>query len=189
MVFPSKESLGMAIRGGGVTLPASKVQASVAASSVDPSAVEQLVEVKVLLFGIPLPFATLNDFFLVPGNWGAPLQSMKILMRSPWNPSACTWAVVLQFLSRRTSCYLSTCKGIKCGWWWKLIFLGARLLLHRPSPWMIKRMSLKTQMRKIGMVTGVSMTRKRTIRCSLRLLKGNRVEVTLVENRANISGH
>jgi hypothetical protein len=73
----------MAIRGGGVTLPASKVQASVAASSGDPSAVEQLVEVKVLLFGVLLPFATLNDFFLVPGNWGTPLQSMKILLRSP----------------------------------------------------------------------------------------------------------
>jgi hypothetical protein len=45
MFFPSKESLRMAIRGGGLTLPSSKLHVIVATNSGDPAAAEQLVEV------------------------------------------------------------------------------------------------------------------------------------------------
>jgi hypothetical protein len=56
LVFPLKESMRMEIRGGGLTLPFSKLQARVEASMGDPAAMEQLVEVMVLLFGVPPPY-------------------------------------------------------------------------------------------------------------------------------------
>jgi hypothetical protein len=56
LVFPSKESLRMAIRGGGIKLPTSQCHAMVMSNTADPAAAEQLVEVKVKLLGVPPPF-------------------------------------------------------------------------------------------------------------------------------------
>jgi hypothetical protein len=55
-VFPSKESLRMAIRGGGLNLPMSKLHVNVEASVGDPAAADQLEEVWVNLFDVPAPY-------------------------------------------------------------------------------------------------------------------------------------
>jgi hypothetical protein len=44
MFFPSKERLRMAIRGGGLTLPMSKLHVIVTSNSGDPTTMEQLEE-------------------------------------------------------------------------------------------------------------------------------------------------
>nr|XP_051202061.1 uncharacterized protein LOC127315631 [Lolium perenne] len=55
VVFPSKESLRIAIRGGGLTLPTSKIKALVTVPLGDPLASETLEEVWVKLLGVPPP--------------------------------------------------------------------------------------------------------------------------------------
>jgi hypothetical protein len=54
--FPSKESLRMAIRGGGLNLPKSKLHVDVEASVGDPAVAERLEELWVKLYDVPLPF-------------------------------------------------------------------------------------------------------------------------------------
>jgi hypothetical protein len=85
-IFPSKESLRMAIRGGGLTLPSSKVQVSVTASSGDPLAVEQLVEVKVLLFGVPPPFRNPERLLLGTRELGRPIAVDEEMLEKPLEP-------------------------------------------------------------------------------------------------------
>jgi hypothetical protein len=55
VIFPSKESLRMAIRGGGITLPTCKIRAIVTVPTDDPLVVEKLEEVWVHLIGVPPP--------------------------------------------------------------------------------------------------------------------------------------
>lgn len=55
IVFPSEESLRMAIRGGGICLPMCKHKALVLESAVDPQASEVLTKVWVRLHGVPSP--------------------------------------------------------------------------------------------------------------------------------------
>jgi hypothetical protein len=55
MFFPSKESLRVAILGGGLTLLSSKLHVIVTTSSEDPAAVEHLSEVWVKLYDVPPP--------------------------------------------------------------------------------------------------------------------------------------
>jgi hypothetical protein len=76
----------MAIRGGGLTLPSSKVQASVTASYGDPSAVEQLVEVKVLLFGVAPPFRNPERLLLGTRELGRPIAVDEESLEKPLEP-------------------------------------------------------------------------------------------------------
>jgi hypothetical protein len=73
LIFLSKESWRIVIRGRCLTLPSSKFQATVAASSGDPAAVEQLVEVKVLLYGVPPPYCLAEHLLLGTRELGRPL--------------------------------------------------------------------------------------------------------------------
>ncbi|KAK1599880.1 hypothetical protein QYE76_018482 [Lolium multiflorum] len=73
LVFPSKESLRMAIRGGGIKLPTSQCHALVMSNTADPSAVEQLVEVKVKLLGVPPPFRYSDRLLVGARELGRPL--------------------------------------------------------------------------------------------------------------------
>ncbi|KAK1677569.1 hypothetical protein QYE76_038417 [Lolium multiflorum] len=73
LVFPSKESLAMAIRGGGIKLPSSQCHALVMSNTADPAAVEQLVETKVKLFGVPPPFRYRDRLLVGARELGSPL--------------------------------------------------------------------------------------------------------------------
>ncbi|KAK1564019.1 hypothetical protein QYE76_017982 [Lolium multiflorum] len=66
MFFPSKESLRMAILGGGLTLISSKLHVIVTTSSEDPAAVEHLSEVWVKLYDVPPPTGRLAPVRLPP---------------------------------------------------------------------------------------------------------------------------
>jgi hypothetical protein len=56
MFFPSKESLRMAIRGRGLTLPTTKLHIIVTSNAGDPAAVEHLEECWIKLFDVPPPY-------------------------------------------------------------------------------------------------------------------------------------
>ncbi|KAK1608743.1 hypothetical protein QYE76_032416 [Lolium multiflorum] len=74
LVFPSKESLRMAIRGGGIKLPTSQCHALVVSNTADPTAVEQLVEVKIKLLGVPPPFRYSDRLLVGARELGRPLS-------------------------------------------------------------------------------------------------------------------
>ncbi|KAK1647115.1 hypothetical protein QYE76_064920 [Lolium multiflorum] len=74
LVFPSKESLRMAIRGGGIKLPASQCQAIVMSNTTDPAATEQLVETSVKLFDVPPPFRYSDRLLVGTRELGRPLS-------------------------------------------------------------------------------------------------------------------
>jgi hypothetical protein len=74
LVFPSKESLRMAIQGGGLKLPTSKCHALVVLNTGDPTATEHLVEVKVKLFGVPAPFRYSDRLLVGTRELGRPLS-------------------------------------------------------------------------------------------------------------------
>jgi hypothetical protein len=73
VVFPSKESLRMAIRGGGITLPMSKTKAIVTVPTDDPLVVEKLEEVWVHLIGVPPPLRRADRLLLSTREVGRPI--------------------------------------------------------------------------------------------------------------------
>ncbi|KAK1615821.1 hypothetical protein QYE76_021338 [Lolium multiflorum] len=73
MFFPSKESLRMAIRGGGLTLPSSKLHIIVTNNAGDPAAAEQLVEVWVKLYDVPPPYRQAVRILLAARELGRPI--------------------------------------------------------------------------------------------------------------------
>ncbi|KAK1669488.1 hypothetical protein QYE76_057647 [Lolium multiflorum] len=99
VVFPSKESLRMAIRGGGPTLPTSKCKALVMVPTGDPLAVEQLEEIWVRLHGVPPPFRHADRLLMTTREIGRPvgdyvsrlkekLPSLETLHLMPHHPSS-----------------------------------------------------------------------------------------------------
>jgi hypothetical protein len=74
LTFPSKESLRMAIRGGGIKLPTSQCHAIVMSNTADPSASEQLVETNVKLFDVPPPFRYSDRLLVGARELGRPLS-------------------------------------------------------------------------------------------------------------------
>nr|XP_051211218.1 uncharacterized protein LOC127328676 [Lolium perenne] len=73
VVFPSKESLRIAIRGGGLTLPCTKLKAIVTVPAGDPLATESLEEVWVKLLGVPPPFRHADCLLLSTREVGRPI--------------------------------------------------------------------------------------------------------------------
>jgi hypothetical protein len=73
VVFPSKESLRIAIRGGGLTLPCTKLKAIVTLPQGDPLAAETLEEVWVRLLGVPPPFRHADRLLLSTREVGRPI--------------------------------------------------------------------------------------------------------------------
>jgi hypothetical protein len=71
--FPSKESLRMAIRGGGLNLPNCNLHADVRASVGDPEATERLEEVWVKLFDVPPPYRKPVRILLAARELGRPV--------------------------------------------------------------------------------------------------------------------
>jgi hypothetical protein len=86
MFFPSKESLRMAIRGGGLTLPSSKLHVIVTTNSGDPAAAEQLVEVWVKLFDVPPPYCQEVRILLAARELGRPIAVDERSLDSPLEP-------------------------------------------------------------------------------------------------------
>ncbi|KAK1604887.1 hypothetical protein QYE76_028560 [Lolium multiflorum] len=86
MFFPSKESLRMAIRGGGLTLPTSKLHVIVTTNSGDPAAAEQLVEVWVKLFEVPPPYRQAVRILLAARELGRPIAVDEQSLDSPLEP-------------------------------------------------------------------------------------------------------
>jgi hypothetical protein len=84
MFFPSKESLRMAIRGGGLTLPSSKLHVIVTSNAGDPAAAEQLEECWIKLFDVPPLTCRRCGFSWRPGNWVAPLLWMLNRLNLCW---------------------------------------------------------------------------------------------------------
>jgi hypothetical protein len=73
MIVPSKESLRMACRGGGLTLTTSKSQAFVAMSLGDPMASEHLQEIWVKMFCVPPALRHANRLLLSTREVGRPI--------------------------------------------------------------------------------------------------------------------
>ncbi|KAK1692879.1 hypothetical protein QYE76_009576 [Lolium multiflorum] len=73
VVFPSKESLRIAIRGGGLTLPTSKIKALVTVPLGDPLASETLEEIWVKLVGVPPPLRLAERLLLSTREVGRPM--------------------------------------------------------------------------------------------------------------------
>jgi hypothetical protein len=73
LIFPSKESLRIAIRGGGLTLPCTKLKAIVTVPLGDPLAAESLEEVWVKLLGVPPPFRHADRLLLSTRELGRPI--------------------------------------------------------------------------------------------------------------------
>ncbi|KAK1609441.1 hypothetical protein QYE76_033114 [Lolium multiflorum] len=74
VVFPSKESLRIAIRGGGLTLPSSKIKALVTVPLGDPLASETLEEIWVKLVGVPPPLRLAECLLLSTREVGRPMS-------------------------------------------------------------------------------------------------------------------
>jgi hypothetical protein len=86
MFFPSKESLRMAIRGGGLTLPSSKLHIIVTNNTGDPAAAEHLVEVWVKLFDVPPPYRQAVRILLATRELGRPIAVDESSLSSPSEP-------------------------------------------------------------------------------------------------------
>ncbi|KAK1693140.1 hypothetical protein QYE76_009837 [Lolium multiflorum] len=86
VVFPSKESLRMAIRGGGPTLPTSKCKALVTVPTGDPLAVEQLEEVWVRLHGVPPPLRHADRLLMITREIGRPVGVDTSSLSHPLQP-------------------------------------------------------------------------------------------------------
>ncbi|KAK1670007.1 hypothetical protein QYE76_058166 [Lolium multiflorum] len=85
VVFPSKESLRIAIRGGGLTLPSSKLKAIITMQVGDPLASETLVETWIRLIGVPPPLRHADRLLLCTRELGRPIG---VDMDSLAHPSA-----------------------------------------------------------------------------------------------------
>jgi hypothetical protein len=85
VVFPSKESLSITIRGGGLTLPTSKLKALITVQVGDPLAPETLVETWVRLIGVPPPLRHADRLLLSTRELGRPIG---VDMDSLAHPSA-----------------------------------------------------------------------------------------------------
>jgi hypothetical protein len=86
MFFPSKESLRMAIRGGGLTLPSNKLHVIVTNNSGDPSAAEQLGEVWVKLYDFPPPYRQAVRILLATRELGRPIAVDESSLSSSSEP-------------------------------------------------------------------------------------------------------
>jgi hypothetical protein len=84
--FPSKESLRMAIRGGGLNLPMSKLHVNVEASVGDPAAADQLEEVWVNLFDVPAPYKQPSRILLATRELGRPMGVDEASLAAPDRP-------------------------------------------------------------------------------------------------------
>ncbi|KAK1666249.1 hypothetical protein QYE76_054408 [Lolium multiflorum] len=86
VIFPSKESLRMAIRGGGITLPMCKTKAIVMIPTDDPLVVEKLEEVWVHLIGVPPPLRHADRLLLSTREVGRPLAVDVASLEHPSGP-------------------------------------------------------------------------------------------------------
>ncbi|KAK1687066.1 hypothetical protein QYE76_047914 [Lolium multiflorum] len=86
MFFPSKESLRMAIRGGGLTLPTSKLHIIVTSNAGDPAAVEQLEDCWIKLFDVPPPYRQAVCILLATRELGRPIAVDESSLDSPLDP-------------------------------------------------------------------------------------------------------
>jgi hypothetical protein len=86
VVLPSKESLRMAIRGGGPTLPTSKCKALVTVPTGDPLAVEQLEEIWVRLHGVPPPLRHPDRLLMTTREIGRPVGVDTSTLSHPLQP-------------------------------------------------------------------------------------------------------
>jgi hypothetical protein len=84
--FPSKESLRMAIRGGGLNLPMSKLHVNVEASVGDPAAADHLEEVWVKLFDVPAPYKQPSRILLATRELGRPVGVDEASLDAPDSP-------------------------------------------------------------------------------------------------------
>jgi hypothetical protein len=76
----------MAIRGGGVTLPSSKLDIIVTTSSGDPAAVEQLKEIWIKIFDVPPPYRQAVRILLATRQLGRPIAVDEGSLKSPLEP-------------------------------------------------------------------------------------------------------
>jgi hypothetical protein len=76
----------MAIRGGGIKLPMSQCHALVMSNTADAAAVEQLVETKIKLFGVPPPFRYSDRLLVGIRELGRPLAVDETLLANVDGP-------------------------------------------------------------------------------------------------------
>ncbi|KAK1613749.1 hypothetical protein QYE76_019266 [Lolium multiflorum] len=81
-----EESLRMAIRVGGVTLPSSKLHIIVTTSSGDPAVVEQLKEIWIKIFDVPPPYRQAIRILLATRQLGRPIAVDEGSLESPLEP-------------------------------------------------------------------------------------------------------
>ena len=86
LVFPSKESLRLAIRGGGLCLPKSKNKAIVEEALTDPLASEHLIEVWGRLYDVPGPLRKVDRLLGSTKELGAPLVVDEFSLIHPEGP-------------------------------------------------------------------------------------------------------
>jgi hypothetical protein len=178
MIFPSKESLRMAIRGGGLTRTSNKVQASVAASSGDPLAVEQLVDVKVLLLGIPPPFCNPERLLLGTRELGCPIVVDEDSLEKPLEP-------IHLYLGCRAPVSLPphimlfvNMQGYKVRVVVEADLPGSSVPPPPPNPMDDKEDELEDSDEEDWDGRMGKHDQKKEKRCNLRLLKGNQVELS-----------
>jgi hypothetical protein len=104
VVFPSKESLRIAIRGGGLTLPTSKIKALVTVPLGDPLASETLEEVWVKLIGVPPPLRLAERLLLSTREVGRPMSVDEDSLAHPETPFRMSFGcrkgdVLLEFIT------------------------------------------------------------------------------------------
>jgi hypothetical protein len=104
VVFPSKESLRLAIRGGGLNLPSSKLHATVTVSSGDPAACEHLSEIWVKLLDVPQPYRSAVRILLATRELGRPIGWKILAWTLRRRRFVCWWDAGTRQLSRLSSC-------------------------------------------------------------------------------------
>jgi hypothetical protein len=86
LVFPSKESLCMSIRGGGPTLPKSKLKTIVTLPTGNPLAVERLQEVWVRLYDVPPSLRFADRLLMCTRKIGRPIGVDTDSLAHPLGP-------------------------------------------------------------------------------------------------------
>jgi hypothetical protein len=86
LIFPSKESLRMAIPGGDIKLPSSKCHVLVMTNTADPAAVEQPVETRVKLFWVAPPIRYVDRLLVGTREMGRTFSEDEIYLTNDAGP-------------------------------------------------------------------------------------------------------
>jgi hypothetical protein len=86
IVFPSKETLRLTMRGGGIRLPRCELEALVLEAAVNQQVAEVLVELWVLLHGVPAPLRHAGRLIYGAREIGRPIAGDEYSLINPKAP-------------------------------------------------------------------------------------------------------